>query len=140
MHTSYSYMFVCILSFSHFGYRWRRAGGFATALRGYGRTRASCIPRCRSPYCTVTFEYLTFEFFSQNCHNAGNTNPLELLLYINSFGYSCALHPASLEERESLITSPQQFRLWYERDFTPAYEKNKAFHLNLYCRKRSIEE
>ena len=32
---------------------------------------------------TFTFEYLTFEFFPELLIKAGNTNPLELLLYIN---------------------------------------------------------
>ena len=32
---------------------------------------------------TFTFEYLTFEFFPELLIKAGNTNLLELLLYIN---------------------------------------------------------
>ena len=43
-----------------------------------------------------TIDFLAFEFFPELLQKAGKMDPLDLLLYVASFGYDCATHPSSL--------------------------------------------
>lgn len=82
------------------------------------------------------FRFVTFEFFPELLWKAGQTDPLDLLNYINSFGYVCAMHPKSLKDEENLLCTPDEFQAWYEGTIVPAYENSSKFHLNIYCLKR----
>jgi len=103
------------------------------------------------------FDFLAFEFFPELLQKAGGTDPLDLLLYVVSFGYDCATHPSSLlpkvlpEHMNTTATNNQKnnntnqgilmetednFRDWYEGHAVPSYKKNVGYHQNLYCRRR----
>lgn len=85
------------------------------------------------------FRYVTFEFFPELLIRAGNTDPLDLLLYIQSFGYACCTNPLSLFDNISdritakTMTTIREYQNWYQRDAIAAYNKSNRFHVNLYC-------
>ncbi|KAG7343458.1 FkbM family methyltransferase [Nitzschia inconspicua] len=84
------------------------------------------------------FQYVTFEFFPELLWKAGGTDPLELLLYIQSFGYTCGTKPLTLWEESSnrLMSTTEQVHAWYDQTIIPAYKKSTTFHLNLYCKRK----
>jgi hypothetical protein len=81
------------------------------------------------------FQYITFEFFPVMLEKAGQTDPLELLLYIVSFGYHCTTHPHYLKAGENLIKTPEDARAWYETRAVPAVKASSTYHGNIYCHK-----
>ena len=91
---------------------------------------------------TFPFRYLTFEFFPELLVKAGKTDPLDLLLYIYSFGYACGTDPASVQEGGSNSTSATILHVasdieeWYNRTAVPAHQKSSAYHINMFCTKK----
>jgi FkbM family methyltransferase len=79
------------------------------------------------------FRFVTFELFPELLWKAGHTDPLDLLNYINSFGYICAAHPKSLQNEKNLLRTSEEIQTWYKSTVVPAYKKSPNFHLNLYC-------
>lgn len=81
------------------------------------------------------FQFVTFEFFPELLWKAGQTDPVELLIYIQFFRYSCATHPKELEDDVNLLTTLDDFTSWYQSKVVPELNKSSKYHLNLYCRK-----
>ena len=86
------------------------------------------------------FQYLTFEFFPELLIKAGKTDPLDLLLYIHSFGYACGMDPASVQEdvrNSTLMRLASDIEEWYNRTAVPAHRKTPAYHINMFCAKKN---
>ena len=102
------------------------------------------------------FSFLAFEFFPELLQRAGGTDPLELLLFVASYGYVCSTKPSSLRlllddnnnndkatntakqgkgRVASLLETTDDFREWYEKHAAPLHKKYNGYHINLYCKR-----
>ena len=84
------------------------------------------------------FPYITFEFFPELLVKAGKTDPLELLLYVYSFGYVCGKDPTSVHDGNNLMKKPYDVQVWYQNTVVPAHQSSSAYHLNMFCAKKNI--
>ena len=84
------------------------------------------------------FPYMTFEFFPELLLKAGKTDPLELLLYVYSFGYVCGKDPTSVRDGTNLMRKPSDVQAWYQNTVVPAHQSSSAYHLNMFCAKKDI--
>ena len=87
------------------------------------------------------FEFLTFEFFPELLWKAGQTDPLDLLLYVQSVDYQCSTKPtpnlifSNEDSNAGIMKTVDDFRSWYESQALPAYEIATGYHVNIYCHK-----
>ena len=86
------------------------------------------------------FEYITFELFPELLIQAGGTDPLDLLYYINSNDYYCATDPTSItsskpSNQNIILADTNQINHWYQTKILPEYKKDQNLHLNLFCKK-----
>lgn len=81
------------------------------------------------------FTYVTFEFFPELLWKAGQTEPLDLLLYLQSFGYNCGTNPLHIQSEEKLMTTEKDYAEWYNTVSVPSHQKNSGYHVNFYCKK-----
>ena len=84
------------------------------------------------------FPYMTFEFFPELLLKAGKVDPLELLLYVYSFGYVCGTDPTSVRDGNNLTRKPSDVQVWYQNTVVPAHQSSSAYHLNMFCAKKDI--
>ncbi len=79
------------------------------------------------------FAFLSFEFFPELLWKAGHTDPLDLLIFIQSLGYVCTTNPSSLRKGENLLSTLEDVKQWYNNTAVPSHKRSPNFHLNFYC-------